>query len=296
MITESDGMISSSIVALGGESWMAIWCEIQQDDSLNPYPQSKIKSSITDHGGQTWSTPVTLIETDGVCREIEAAVSDEEVAVAMVHTTAGPTSPVANLMTSIWNGSSWSEPDTIMANEVIRSVRLVRKGSWAHAALKAEGTLLGANWTNTTPGPWTTLATHLGNALDLILTPDNQLALAWADADGNLLTGILNPEVSAITSQHVLLNSVQPNSIKRAPAFDTNPPTLTWSQGFQSRELRIASLSQDLQSIQNQIMLIGPSVGSIRSMEPVLAHQGNVGLLSLWDRQTSSLKIWNKMS
>ncbi|MBT5928336.1 MAG: hypothetical protein HOH33_17165, partial [Verrucomicrobia bacterium] len=297
LIAEADGIVSSSLVAIGGGAWMAIWCEIEGNQFLNPYPNSQIKYAHSENEGQNWSTPEILMTASGVCRDIEATASNGEVALALIHTTQGPASANADLLTAVWSRGAWSQLERILTNEAIQNIRVTAKGSWVVGVLMANGDLMVADWTASTPSLLTLIKQDVRSSFDIVQSNEGQLVMAWGDTDGNLMAGMLSSDATSLSQERVILPSSYPSLIRWAPMQGTQEVStlaLAWSQGFQSRDLRLVRLEASLEPTSPIAILESPTTGDVRNWQPIINAEGEVGLLSHWSGETSSLKIWNE--
>ena len=299
VIAEVDGVVSSSLTAFGENQWMAVWCELASDQFFYPYPSSKVNFSISNNGGQTWSAPETLMTADGVCSDIQAAASNGQIALALTHTTQGPASDSGDLYTAVWSEGNWTQPELVLANEWIQSVRLVPKGSWLLGVLTGNGDLMVSDWKEAAPSPWTTVRQNVRQTFDIFISPDKSQILAWGDSNGSLMAALLNADATELGPEKVIQDSIFPNRIQWAPIHAQNPESplsLVWTQGHLSREMKVAVLDSTLEQVQSLIALEGPETGEIRGWKPLVNENGSVGILSHWLGDASRLQIWSDSS
>ena len=222
---------AGGIVALDIESFtangstMAVWTEIDANNSNNAFPPSKIMFAMSTDGGNTWGASSIAAEFDYVADDLHLMGNSEITALVYQCANMGADSNERAINGLLYTGS-WST-----ATQLVAPMPLLDLDASAGAtgniavAYAAEGGTIGAfRWGGGVAPAVTEIDTNGGGAVDVNAIDSENADVFWGDSEG-----IRTWRLALVQDPQLLFPGVHPDSIDVAKINQTS--VVTWSDG-----------------------------------------------------------------
>lgn len=234
-IARSPGIISLASTQLTEGSWVIVWSEIMDNDVMNPYPSTLVKSVTSNPGGSQWSAPTILFSSQDAVDQVHLESTGTGALAVFTVTNEGPMAANHTVFSSSYENGAWSVPSAILPHQSwTRFELVVRDATTASLATTIpSGDLILLHWDGVEwSEPQTTLS-GISPSFSLAYNTDNDLVLAGIDLANTIQMFLWDAGTLSWRSMQT------PSIVANSPEIEVLPLTLadhqvyllTWLQG-----------------------------------------------------------------